>query len=517
MSIRSPFRPVLQGVRLRRSLFLAVAMLLVVAFLVHRDPSRLDKPTAYIIGAGAVLWLARRPGRALQALIVLLPFHIWVLSGLYALGAPASIVRALGFWKELAVASLVVAAAAAHRRRKWRLDRLDAVALAYIGCVVVYYLAPRLFAQPTQAVLSASIRNLALRVDVLFVVLLVAARHSGLDRSWLSRLGRTALAVGTVVAALGIYEFLFSSSWNHLAVHTFRIPRYDLNITKVALRNPSDIRQSAPVGGRTITRIGSTLLSPLSLGSYLLVPLAIAVERIARRTATPFTYAAIGTIGAALLLTQTRSAILGGVIVGFLALRPAAGHSTAKRVRFALILTALVILALPLSSSSGLSSRVSSAFGGHEVSTQGHIKSLKVGLNVLIHQPLGRGLGTSPAIGDRFDVSGRVTSENYYLQVGNEVGIHTMIVFIVLTILLLLRLDREARADATSDGVVSAIRAAGWALAVGSFFLHVWQPFVVALFFWGLAGAALIIGSSPPNVAGRTELTSSAQLGHPSG
>ena len=498
MSTRSPFRPVVLGVRLRWSHLLAVAMLLAVAFLVHRDPSRLDKPIAAIIGTGAVLWLSRRPGRALQALIVLLPFHTWLLSGLYVLGVPSSIVRSLGLWKELAVASLVVAAVAAHRRRKWRLDRLDAAALAYIACVVVYYLAPRLFAQPAEVVLPASVRNLALRADILFVVVLVAARHCGLDRSWLGRLGRTALAVGTVVAALGVYEFLFSSSWNHLAVHTFQIPRYKLNILKVAVDNPTDIRVSGQLGGHSFTRIGSTLLSPLSLGSYLLIPLAVAVERIARRTALPFTYAAVGTIGSALLLTQTRSAILGGVLVGLLALRPGTGRSTEKRVRFALIFTALVIIALPLSSSSGLSSRVSSAVGGHESSTQGHIRSLKVGLDDLIHQPLGRGLGTSPVIGQRFDVAGRVTSENYYLQVGNEVGVHTMIAFLVLTVLLLRRLAREGRVDGTTDGAVSALRAAAWALAIGCLLLHVWQSLEVALTFWGLAGAMLTIGSAPP-------------------
>ena len=510
MNTRSGFRRVPRVSWLTWTNLLVVGVPLAVGFLVKRAPSRLDKLSAYLFGALVAFWLARRPGRTVQALIVLLPFHAFILSGLFALGVPRSLVRTLGLWKELALFSLVVAAVAAHRRRQWRLDRLDGVALAYIACVVAYYVAPRLFAQPNDVVLSTTVRNLALRADTLFVVLFLAVRHCGLDRSWLERLGRTALVVGVLVAAIGIYEFLFSASWNHLAVHTFQLQKYQVAVLKAKLVSPGDIRVYGHIGGRQIIRIGSVLLSALSLGPYLLISLAIAVERMARQRGGPWTGAAIGIVGAALLFTQTRSAIIGGIIIGFVALRPAPGRSGASRTRFALILAAVVLLALPLSSSSGLSARVSSTVGGHESSANYHIKSFKTGMNVLIHQPLGRGLGTSPAIGDRFDVAGRVTSENYYLQVGNEVGIHTMIAFVALTLMLLRRLWRATSSPRTTSDVVAAVCAAGLALAVGNFLLHVWQAEVVATTFWGLAGAALAVGSLAPTLIGRPEAASSS-------
>jgi len=412
------------------------------------------------------------------------------LGGIFALGMPAPIVQTLGLWKELVVASLVIGTVAHQRGRAWRPDRLDLAALAYVGAVVLYYLAPHLFAQAGSGVLASSVRNIALRTDILFALLFVAVRNSDIDGAELDRIAVTVFAVGTVVAGIGIFEFLFPSVWNSLAVDTFRTQIYQA----VVLHSPvnlSDVRVHGQVGGRSIVRIGSTLLSPITLGPFLVLPFALGVERISRHRSTPRVYLAVGVVATALLLTQTRSAVIGALVICVIAVRPAPGQSTTSRLRFGLLLAAAAVLAFPVATSSGLSARTTTAIAGKESSAQDHITSFRVGVQTLVHHPLGQGLGTSPGIAQRFDLGGRVTSENYYLQVGDELGMHTMLAFVALTVLLLRRLKQAAHRPAPPFDTASAVRAAAVALAIGAFLLHIWQDFSVALTFWAIAGAAL--------------------------
>ena len=80
------------------------------------------------------------------------------------------------------------------------------------------------------------------------------------------------------------------------------------------------------VGGVSVVRIGSFFIDQLTLSFWLVLPFAVAFERVVRRTATPGVLLTTTLIGAALLLTQTRSAIVAGLIVAALALQPAAGR-----------------------------------------------------------------------------------------------------------------------------------------------------------------------------------------------
>ena len=481
---------------------------LFVAAVVRKYPGRLDRLSAGIVALGLLVWLAHRPVLAVQAIVVLMPFSLFWLGGIFALGVPATLVQSLGLWKELVVASLVIGAVVHQRGRSWHADRLDVAALGYIAAVVVYYLAPHVFAQAGTSVLSASVRNIALRTDVLFVLLFVAVKNSDIDPVALDRIAVTVLIVGTIVAAIGIFEFLFPSVWNSLAVDTFRTQVYQA----VVLRSPvnlGDVRVHGQVGGRSIVRIGSTLLSPITLGPFLVLPFALGIERIARQRATSRIYLAVGVVTIALLLTQTRSAVIGALLICVLAIRPAPGQSTASRIRFGLLLAAAAVLAFPVVTSSGLSARTTTAIAGRESSAQDHLTSFRVGVETLAHHPLGQGLGTSPGVAQRFDLTGRVTSENYYLQVGDELGMHTMLAFVAVTVLLLRRLKQAAQHPAPPLDTASAVRAAAVALAIGAFLLHIWQDFSVALTFWAVAGVTLA-SSRPPRLTPRTASTAVA-------
>src|SRR3979411_1412266 len=69
-------------------------------FIVVTRGAILERAVAALAGILIVVLAARRPDRALIALIVGLPFQSLVLSQLFAWGIPVAVVRPLSSWKE---------------------------------------------------------------------------------------------------------------------------------------------------------------------------------------------------------------------------------------------------------------------------------------------------------------------------------------------------------------------------------------------------------------------------------
>jgi O-antigen ligase len=215
-------------------------------------------------------------------------------------------------------------------------------------------------------------------------------------------------------------------------------------------------------------------------------------------------------IGTAIILTQTRAALVATVIVAFFALRPAAGRGSARRWQFGMILAVLIIFALPVAGVSGLSQRAAQTTSGEEKTATDHVDSLRNGVDSVVAHPFGQGLGTSAGVGQRFQVQDATVTENYYLQVGVEVGILGLGIFVALTLAMLRRLNRAAKA--VPDLGISAVRGAAVGLAVGAFFLHTWNDFGVAWTLWGLAGASIGIAERWGEKSGRQPAHSSRAI-----
>jgi O-antigen ligase len=207
------------------------------------------------------------------------------------------------------------------------------------------------------------------------------------------------------------------------------------------------------------------------------------------------------------LLTQTRSAILAALIVGWLAFRPAAGRRRHWRTQLAFVAAALAIVAVPAAISTGLSKRITAPTSNSDNS--GHIWAFWSGVHSIEHHPLGTGLATSAGAGQQYQqTAGLVVPENNYLQVGVELGVVGGLVFVALTIALVFSLRRTARRRPNPAIAATAATMAG--LAVAAWFLEPWFDFSVAWTVWGLAGAAL--GASRVRVAQRQE--AAAPPGH---
>jgi hypothetical protein len=418
-------------------------------------------------------------------LIVLLPFSEMILAKLWAMGLPASVVHHLGAWKEALAIGVILAGARNFIATGRRADALDRLGLAFVG-VALLYLALQHTILPS-APSSTSIRLLGFREDAGFVVLLLGARHAPLPANFLDRAGKAVLIVATVVAAIGLYEAVDSAAWNRFVVHNIQFTRYQASVLNTPPVNFNDIRIYGTIGGTQIIRIGSVFLSALSLGFYLVLGFAAGLERAARGQARLWLVGSLLVIVAALVLTQTRSAIPAALVVAILVLQPAKGRSSHWRVQLALVLAAIAIMAVPVAFSSGLSKRVTT----NSSDNAGHVASFWQGLSTIGHHPLGDGLGTSAGTGQRYasQVSQLVVPENTYLQVGVELGIIPMLVFTALTLTLIFKARAAARRY--PHYMVAGMAGALAGLAVGAWFLQPWTDFSLAWTAWGLTGAAL--------------------------
>src|SRR5262249_17895986 len=161
-----------------------------------------------------------------------------------------------------------------------------------------------------------------------------------------------------------------------------------VDILKTSPFSFTDIRRYSTIGDRRVLRTGSVFLDPTPCGFFLLLPFAVAVEaRLRRRTRGATLFAVL--IAAGLVLTQTRAARIGPVAFVFLAARPAAGRVTARRLQFACISAAALVLTLPALATIGLTERVTTTASAQDSSSTDHVRSFWDGIDAIVDRPLG--------------------------------------------------------------------------------------------------------------------------------
>jgi hypothetical protein len=466
------------------------ALPVMVIGLIYFSPRHIASPSTVLTGVvalGILVLAARRPDLSLLGLIVIFPFQGFILAKLWSWGLPASIVSHLGAWKESLALGVVVAGVRNLTARQHRLDLLDGLALGFVALVVVYALFQTTIVPGSPS--ASNIRLLGFRETAAFVLLMFGARHAPLGPRFASRAVGTLLAVGAAVAAIGVYEAIFSSAWNRFVVHTIKYTQYQTAVLHSYVPDPQDIRVYGYLGGTKFVRIGSVFISSLSCAWFLVLPFAAGIERLVRRTASPFVLPATILIAACLLLTQTRSAILGAVIVAVLALLPSAGRPRHWRTQVAIVLSAVAVLGVPAAFATGVARRIESANSQSNQTTAGHVAGFWSGINALSDHPLGLGLGTGAGTGQRFRVQNDKIPENNYLEIGDELGIAAGLLFVILTLALLAKLRRLSRRSPYA--LVTICFTAGVGLAVAAWFLQTWNEFAVSWTYWGVAGAML--------------------------
>jgi hypothetical protein len=471
-----------------------VAVALVIIFL----PVLLVKAIAAVITIGLVVAICRRPTFALTALLVFLPFQQLAFAGLYRLGGPAEVVRSMAQWKEAFIVGLLVAGIRKAWTERHPLDALDVLGFLYVALGVGYMLVPGLFVgDALGSSLDLTTRLLGWRTDVLYVALFLACRHLRLAGEVVSRLSRRFLVTAMIVAAIGFFEFCFPSTWNNIVVNWFDVPHYKLDVLNVVPGTDPylfDVRVYTSVAGHDVLRIGSVLLQYWALGYYMVIAAALCADRIVRGLARTWHYVALTMCGAAVLLTETRSAVFALVVVlAVTQFRRSQGaeRSSSARVKFSLVVAAIAVVAVPAALALGLVDR----FNGEDdfSSNESHHNSFDVSYGVLVDHPLGRGLSTAAGAGQRADVNGVVVTETQFLQIGTQLGLVGLALWVAFVVNSIITLGRAAlRAPPWAEtSVVTATRTAIIGLFAAGTFLQVFIEFTLSWSIWILAGLAL--------------------------
>lgn len=243
----------------------------------------------------------------------------------------------------------------------------------------------------------------------------------------------------------------------------------------------------------------STLRDPNSLGAYLIVPVtALTLLLLRRKSGIRWRHTAI--IGlwlvhlAALYLTFSRSAWLGAFVALFLVVWWQFSSQFVRLMRkyWMVAVAAIVIIGgsvyllrhQPLVD--GVLTHSTEAQVGEFDSNDYHWLYVQRGIEGVIERPLGHGPGTAGIVSIR-NVSGGLLTENYYVQIGYEVGVIGLAVFAGLQIWLYVRLWR--RCDCWAFLLIATF----WAYVVTNMFLHTWSNEAVAAQWWLLAGIALAV------------------------
>lgn len=467
---------------------------------------------AAIVALLGIAVASRFPAPSLRVLFLLLPFANLTFAFLYKSGVPAQLLRPAGFWKELVIVAVGVVAAASARREPRRIDLVDRLVLAYLGILVVFLVVPELLVlSGPGADLSFNVRLTGFRQDAFYVLFFFVARHARLPADAVRVVVRAIVVAMALVAALAVFEFIFTERWREFLLFDVDLPRYQLDVLEAnADRVSQNLQRLRNRVDASLPRVGSTEINPNALAFPLVAGLALGVEALLHGQRRGMVGAAVAVTAVALLMTQTRSALLAAAIVLFLGLRALPGRNETDRVRAQTFVALALIVVLPLAIAVGLTGR----FAGDEASDELHEASLLGGIDSLVETPLGTGLSTAAGAGTRSGVEERVNSENQYLQVGTQYGVVTMAVYIG-ALLATVRLLRR-RADATGDqtvlvgliGTRSALIGIGVAGLVIPAYVTLFAPWAV----WGTAGLALGAcerGRQPTDRSGELDLSTS--------
>lgn len=460
---------------------------MVVAVAVRRSTTDRLQLFVAVIAAVAVIAVASRwPVGALCGLFFFFPLRDVVFSTLFRLGVSASIVRQGGLWKEVVVAALVVAAFRRLRSERGAMAPQDRLALAVVGIALVYFLAPGVVRTST---VPYDARIGSLRSEAGFAVLFLACRRLAIGDRDKDRLIAAIVGAALVLAASGLWQFISPAGFAHFMITTIRLPLYK----RVVLNSPFNVA--------TITlasRPGGFLVDAPLLAEALILPLAIASNRVVRPGANPSWYVAAALFATAILITASRGAALAAVLVLLLTLRRTGAAHAATRLRYALALMATAVIVAPFFLHTQLAHRAKAAVAGSDVSARSHGSQLTNSTRIFFSHPLGLGLGIGTA--SRTAPTQAYISEDAYLQIGNEIGALPMVLFVALVVTTLSAV--RARGDtAERSPLADAAFCAGVAIGVISLFTNAWIDVNLSWVFWSVAGVVL---ADRPRSSGET-------------
>lgn len=323
----------------------------------------------------------------------------------------------------------------------------------------------------TEALVYSFVINL--RFIGFFILCAIVATHSGfLIRHWRKILLIPAGAVvvfGLLQKFLLPYDFLRHFGYGKATIPVFHTIDNDPNLL----------------------RIQSTLRGPNPLGAYLVLVLSALLTFLRNLRVVP-----VGSVllfGAAILVllySHSRSAWVGFAF----ALITFGLLSFSHKIKTWLAIMGISLLVLVggiylFRSSDTVEETLfhdSPSIVAPQTSNEARTESLKKGVSDVIHEPLGRGPGTAGPASARNSEPTRI-AENYFLQIGQEVGVIGMAIFIAINTLLVKQLWRQRKEQLPKILLASFV-----GLTFINLLSHAWTDDTISYLWWSLAGIALV-------------------------
>lgn len=384
-------------------------------------------------------------------------------------------------WKELLMLGLApMAIIIVSRRRLWRQLAKDWLFRLIIAYAALHILLITVLYQGASATAAGLAINL--RYVLFFGLTYVLTRIVPQYHRRLVKIGMIGAAV--VVGFATLQLFLPPDSLKYIGYSNDTIAPY-LTVDK----NPDYIR------------VNSTLRGPNPLGAYVVIVLSLLIAALVRKKlqfAGKMHGIAVGSLTLcsliALWISYSRSALIAGVASVGMVLVITIARQLSKR---GWVISLVVVLALLSGLIIGQNSSFVSNVLLHDNPTTGavvnsnddHLTSLETGVDKMINQPFGAGVGSTGSAS--LHGSSPIIIENQYLFIAHEAGWLGLGLFMALFGLMMWRLWR-GRQDWLSLGVF----ASGVGLALIGLLLPVWVDDTVAIVWWGLAAIALAKGES---------------------
>ncbi len=429
------------------------------------------------------------------ALIAALPFHaLFVTAGTRLIEGPAHApLGLLAAWKEgvvgvlFFIASFECISRVAGRRR---MDLIDALVLALIALSLAV-------TATTHG--DWKLYAFGFKYDFFPLVAFLILRRVPWSEVFQRRACVVLLSIGAVVAGYGILTFFLPSAFftalGYSDLHSLYLP-------------DAPIAAFQQIGGTAIRRIQSTFSGPNQFGLWLLLPWSFAAVALVQRKVTGYW---LLVTGLALVLTFSRSAWIAAVAILMAALWQRLPRPLFQKACLGFLGgAALLAVALAI---------VAPNILWRFASTREHLARPLRAMETMAQHPFGLGLGMAgpasnrvsdacvfleegsdafwaadrPAlcvfIGERqvqpVDRACRCPflPENWYLQMGVELGVAGLLLYVMLIVLMLRRLQ-------ISDFRFQIPMLAFLGVSIAALFLHAWEDSAVAYTLWILAAAA---------------------------
>ncbi|MBU0766798.1 hypothetical protein KKF55_03375 [Patescibacteria group bacterium] len=448
-------------------------------------------------------------------LIGLLPLHaLLVTVGTKMLEGPNHApITILALWKEALLAIILVIAFLEWLKRpkrdmsRWAFDDTD---ILIVGLIIFSIIVTAITHSDWKLYLFG------FKYDFVPLVAFFVLRRVEWSDSFARCALRVLVGVGVAVAAYGIATMFLSQRFfmwlGYSDLHSLYLP-------------DAPLAAFQQIGDSGIRRIQSTMSGPNQLGLWLLVPWSISIVALLRgKKLSSFWFLVSGLLGMALVLTFSRSAWIAAAIIVVFAYRTLKSPEEYRRFIIQLTTFILEVLTLIILFVPSILVRATSSLD--------HITRPMEAIEIMRENPLGLGLGTAGPASNRVSdacvylengsdyswASDRpqlcvfvgsqqvqpldhrcrcpLLPENWYLQIGVEMGLIGFVMFITVIMFVLRAL--RIRDDQKELFLIFL------GISIAALFLHAWEDSAVAYTVWILAAylPVSIFGRSPSSNLG---------------